>query len=81
MNTITCKIPEALDEQLEAAATARKTSKSHLVRECLEQNLPRKNSQRGLSLYDKMKDACGTVKSGLRDLASNPRRLKGFGED
>lgn len=81
MTTITCKIPETLDEQLEAAAAARKTSKSHLVRECLEESLPRKNSPRRLSLYDRMKDACGMVKSGVRDLASNSRHLKGFGEE
>jgi len=81
MTTITCKIPEQLDAQLEAAASARKVSKSHLVRECLEQSLPRKTSRRSLSLYDRMKDACGMVNSGVPDLASNPRHMEGFGED
>ena len=80
MTTITCKIPETLDAKLEAAATARKVSKSHLVRECLEQALPKKKGRR-VSLYDRMQEACGMVKSGVRDLASNPRHMEGFGED
>lgn len=31
------------------------------------------------SLHDLMKDSCGVVDSGVSDLASNPKRLKGFG--
>lgn len=81
MATITCKIPDALDDQLEAAARTRKVSKSHLVRECLAQTLPRSDSKKRFSLHQKMRDACGIVKSGVSDLASNPKHLKGFGED
>ena len=28
-----------------------------------------------------MKDACGVVDSGIKDLASNPRHLRDFGRD
>lgn len=31
------------------------------------------------SLHDLMKDSCGVVDSGVSDLGSNPRHLKGFG--
>jgi hypothetical protein len=81
MTTITCKIPEMLDAQLEAAAVARKVSKSQLVRESLEQTLPKKIERKRLSLRDRMRDACGMVKSGVTDLASNPRHMEAFGED
>jgi hypothetical protein len=32
-----------------------------------------------LSLYEQSADLCGKGKSGLRDLASNPKHLEGFG--
>jgi len=38
-------------------------------------------SQPTISLFDRMKDACGIVNSGVPDLASNPRHMDGFGED
>lgn len=31
------------------------------------------------SLHDLMKDWCGVIDSGVPDLASNPKHLKGFG--
>ena len=33
------------------------------------------------SAYEALKDACGCVDSGVPDLASNPKHLKGFGRD
>jgi len=79
MTTITCKLPENLDAQLEAVAEKRGISKSHLVREAIEENLRKEKKRVKLSAYDVMKAACGIVKGGPRDLASNPKYLKGFG--
>ena len=39
VNTISLKLPDRLLERLEAASRARGTTKSSLVRECLEQSL------------------------------------------
>jgi hypothetical protein len=34
-----------------------------------------------VSAYELMKDGCGIVKSGVPNLASNPKHLEGFGRD
>ncbi|MBA4386590.1 MAG: hypothetical protein C0404_01335 [Verrucomicrobia bacterium] len=33
------------------------------------------------SAFDVLKDACGCVDSGVSDLASNPKHMKGFGRE
>lgn len=81
MTTITCKLPEALDAELEAVAKKRGVSKSEVVREAIEANLPEQKEQAGLSAYDVMKAARGILKHGPRDLATHPRHWKGFGRD
>ena len=79
MITITCKIPETLDAELEAVAERRGVSKSKVVRESIEASLPEQKKRSGLSAYDVMKQACGIIKNGPRDLATHPRHMKGFG--
>lgn len=81
MTTITCKLPEALDAELEVVAEKRGVSKSEVIREAIEANLPEQKKQAGLSAFDVMKGACGILKGGPRDLATNPRHLEGFGRD
>jgi hypothetical protein len=80
VTVITCKIPEALDAALEATARSRGVSKSRLVREAIEKSFEGKPAK-GLSAYDLMKSACGVIRSGHKDLASNPKHMKGFGRD
>jgi hypothetical protein len=79
MTTITCKIPETLDATLEQVARQLGISKSQVVRESLEQILPALAKKRRLSLHDRWKHVCGMVRSGIPDLASNPKHLEGFG--
>ena len=81
MTTITCRIPDKLDAELEAVAEKRKVPKSTVVREAIAANLQEQKKQCGLSAYDVMKDACGIIKGGPRDLATNPKYMKGFGRD
>ena len=81
MATITCKLPEALDAELEAVAEKRGVSKSEVIREALEASLPEQRRRAGLSAFDVMKPACGILKDGPRYLATNPRHMKGFGRD
>lgn len=80
MTVITCKIPELLDAALEAKARQRRVSKSRIVREALERSLEGRKAP-PLSAYDVMKSACGIVRSGHKDLASNPKHMKNFGRD
>jgi len=81
MTTITCKILETADVELEAVARKRGVTKSKVVREAIE-NVLQSERQRGqLSAHDVMKDACGVIKGGPRDRSWNPKRLEGFGRD
>jgi len=50
MTTITCKIPERLDAELEAVAEKRGVSKSEVVREAIEANLPEEVAVRSYRL-------------------------------
>jgi len=81
VTTITCKIPEKLDAEMEAAVRKGQISKSEFVRRAIEQTLARHKAAAELSAYDVMKDGCGIVKSGPTDLANNQAHLKNFGRD
>ncbi len=91
MTTISLKLPENLLARLERESRARRTTKSSVVRECLEQQLPDKTPSMDLpelppgeSFYDKalpiLKKAWARNRRLPRDLATNPKYMKGFGE-
>lgn len=91
MTTISLKLPERLLTRLERASRARRTTKSSLVRECLEKQLPDQTSPAklpplpaGESVYDHalpiLKRAWARRGRGRRDLASNPKHMEGFGK-
>lgn len=79
MPTITCKISSDLDARLSAASRARRTTKSVIVREVLEEQLTRRPRGRQLRASDLVKHVAGRL-SGPRDLSSNPRHLDDLGE-
>ena len=79
MNTISLKLPDHLLELLVKESRARGTTKSSLVRECLEKTLNADRSREGATCYDLARDLAGSVKGLPRDLATNPKHLKDFG--
>jgi hypothetical protein len=90
MRTISPKLPENLLATLERESWARRTTKSAVVRECLEQQLPDQTAPLDLpelppgeSFYDKalpvFKKAWARRGRGRRDLATNPNYMEGFG--
>ena len=81
MTTITCKIEESLDAELEAVVRKQGISKSEFVRQALEDRLQEHKQSASLSAYDVMKEACGIVKQGPLYLATNPQHLRNFGRD
>ena len=81
MTTITCKISEKLDAEMEAAVRKRRMPKSEFVRQAIEQTLARHKAAAELSAYDVMKEGCGIAKKGPADLGTNPAYLKDFGRD
>jgi hypothetical protein len=79
VNTISLKLPDRLLELLETESRARRTTKSSLVRECLEKTLAPPPARRKATCYDLARDLAGSVKGLPRDLATNPKYLEGFG--
>jgi len=78
VKTVSLKIDDALDRWLESEAQRLGRTKSDIAREALNQK--RKGAGGRPSLHDLMKDACGSIKNGPRDLSRNQRKhLKGFG--
>ena len=91
MTTISLKLPERLLARLERASRARRTTKSSVVRACLEKELPEQpppvdlpELPPGESFYDKalpiLKRAWARNRKLPRDLATNPKYMEGFGE-
>ena len=91
MSTISLKLPDRLLELLAKESKARRTTKSSLVRECLEKHLPAGSLLArlpklppGQSAYDHalpiLKRAWARRGRGLRDLATNPKHMEGFGK-
>ena len=79
MTTLTCKISEKLNAELEAMAKARRVSKSAILREALEDKTKRSSRSATPMAYDLVKHLCGRVR-GPKDLSTNPKHMKGFGE-
>jgi len=78
MTTITCKIPENLDAQLESLARSQRVSKSTIFREALELHLKRRRKVSTPRAFDLVKSLCGAL-HGPSDLSTNPRHLEGLG--
>ena len=74
LRTVTVKLHERLLAEIEAAARARRVSRSEIVRERLEQA----ESPAG-SMWDRMRDLVIDDDRAPADLASNKSRLRGYG--
>ena len=79
MNTISLKLPDRLLALLETEARARRTTKSSLVRECLEKTLAAPSGDGQATCFDMAQDLAGILKGLPHDLATNPKHMEGFG--
>ena len=80
VTTISLKLPDHLLERLEAESRARGSTKSSLVRECLEKSLNAHPGDDKPSCYDLAGDLAGSLKGLPRNLATDPKYLEGFGQ-
>ncbi len=78
MKTISLKVDEGLFRWLEAEARRLGLKKSDIVREALDQQ---RNGRGKRTLHDIMKDVCGSIEGGPRDMATNKKYMEGFGRD
>ena len=79
MTTISLKVPDILDSRLAEEAQLRRTSKSAVVRECVEKMLLSPRKGRAASCLDLAGDLAGCL-SGPRDIATNSKYLEDFGQ-
>jgi hypothetical protein len=77
MKTISLKIDAHLYTWLEKQSKKSGRSKSAITREALETSRRQKGAP---SCHDLMQEACGSFRSGVKDLATNKKYMKGFGE-
>jgi hypothetical protein len=81
----TVELPDELFRRVKATAALRGRKLKDLVEEglriVLESPGIATDAKRPPSAWDEFKDACGIVKSGVNDLATNPKHMKGFGRD
>lgn len=81
MNTLTLKLPRALDAKLSSAAKKQGTTKSAIARAALIEHLNGTGAPgQAPSLAELAKDLIGCVEGGPRDLSYNKRHMKGFGK-
>lgn len=80
-NRITVRIPENLTTRLRSRSRSKGTSESELVREALENYLG--TSTGALTAYELAQESgiIGAVRSAPRDLSTNRRHFKGFGQN
>lgn len=84
MKTITIKLPDFLNESLDAAAARKNQPKSAIVRDLLLEALPHGEisavtKAKRPSIHDKLKKYQGAGATGVKDLASNPKHLAAYG--
>ncbi|MGH8095533.1 MAG: ribbon-helix-helix protein, CopG family [Chthoniobacterales bacterium] len=79
MTTISLKVPDTLDSRLAEEAQRRRTSKSAVVRECVERMLLSPVKGSASSCLDLARDLAGCLK-GPRDIATNAKYLEDFGQ-
>jgi hypothetical protein len=78
VNTISLKLPKALLQRVTEEARERRTSKSKVIRDCLEQVLCEPKSGKDISCYDLARHLAGFL-GGPPDIATNPKYLEDFG--
>ena len=84
MKTITIKVPDFLNASLDDVAASTKKTKSEIVRDLLLQALPGKKTSSARktkrpSLHDRLQKYQAAGPAGVKDLASNPAHLSGYG--
>jgi len=77
MKTISLKIDSHLYARLEKESKKSGRSKSAITREALRESFQQKARP---NCHDLMQDVCGSFRSGVKDLATNKKYMKGFGE-
>lgn len=82
MNSLTVKIPPALEQKMIEASIGEQITKSELVRRALLAYVARNygDKTKFISARDQAGDLVGCFSGGPTDLATNPKHMDGFGK-
>jgi hypothetical protein len=81
MNSLTIKLPAALEQELAIASRRERLTKSELVRRAVAAYVARPPEPAGfVSALEQAGDLVGCFKGGPKDLASNPKHMAKFGK-
>jgi Arc/MetJ-type ribon-helix-helix transcriptional regulator len=76
--TISLKVPGEVEAKLRSVAARKRISKSEYVRASLIAALSAEDDSP--SAFDLVQDIAGSVSSGKKDMATNPKYMKGYGK-
>lgn len=76
MDSMSIKLPKSLSAKVARLAKSQNVSKTEVVREALEAY----TAQRATSPASAVSDLKGCLKGLPKDLSTNPKHLKGYGE-
>jgi predicted DNA-binding protein len=76
--TISLKIPDEVGARLDTVAARKRISKSEYVRNSLISFLNAEEVKP--NAFELIKDLAGSVSSGKKDMATNPKYMKGYGK-
>ena len=79
MKTLSLKLPEILENQLDIFARKNRMSRSEIVRRALLEYFSRDEVNRSGSFLDLARDLAGSIE-GPSDLSTNKDYLKGYGQ-
>jgi len=76
--TISLKVPAAVGARLQTMAARKRVSKSEYVRTTLISALNAEEEKP--SAFELLQDIAGSVSTGKKDMATNPKYMKGYGK-
>lgn len=76
--TLSVKVPETVDEEIDRYADDRGKTKSWVVREAIREYFVRAENARGPSVLSLAEDLAGSVEAEP-DLSTNPEHMEGYG--
>lgn len=79
MKTLSLKLPETLENQLNIVARKNDLSRSEIIRRALVEYFSRDKESRPGSFLDLARDLAGSIE-GPSDLSTNKDYLKGYGQ-
>lgn len=80
MKALSLKLPDATFHRLSSEVKKRHTTRSEIIRSAIEYYFEHEQDMVENSFYEAASNLCKKFKGGPRDLSTNKKHYKGFGE-